>query len=129
MANIIEFDKKSRDVRAQKDETLRQRKIQLLRAVFQCTRCSLKCAKCGSQINVSESGADIVPTPYPFCDNCREEYIEYKNRVSGKKSVDFYWYNEEWMKVWETWLEHQKSLDDYRKSKEFLKLLNEFKDV
>lgn len=128
MADVIEFGKKSKDVQAQKDQEVLKRKIQLLRAVFQCTRCSLKCAKCGSQINVSEGEKEAAVTPYPFCNNCREEYIEYKNRVSGNQGLDYYWYNESWMKVWDTWLEHQKSLDEYRNSKEFLKLLNEFKE-
>ena len=128
MADVIEFGKKSKDVQAQKDQEVRKRKIQLLRAVFQCTRCSLKCAKCGSQINISAGEKEVAVTPYPFCTNCREEYIEYKNRVSGNRGLDYYWYNESWMKVWDTWFEHQKSLDEYRKSKEFLKLLNEFKE-
>jgi hypothetical protein len=33
------------------------------------------------------------------------------------------------MKVWENWLEHQKSLDDYRQSKEFLQLLGEVEEL
>ncbi len=129
MAEVIEFEKKSKDAKAQKESTIKQRKIQLLRAVFQCTRCSLKCSKCGSQIHMSEGDGAPTPTPYPFCQNCREEFIEYKRRLSGRQGVDYYWYNDAWMKVWETWLEHQRSLDEYRKSKEFLKLLNEFKNT
>jgi len=33
------------------------------------------------------------------------------------------------MKVWESWLEHQKWLDQYRHSKEFLQLLQEVENL
>ena len=40
-----------------------------------------------------------------------------------------YWRNSAWMKVWETWLQHQKSLDQYRQSKEFLQLMDEVEQM
>ena len=51
MAEIIEFDKKCQDLKTSRDSVLKQRKIEALKQIFQCTRCLLKCAKCGTQLD------------------------------------------------------------------------------
>jgi hypothetical protein len=130
MADIIEFCKKAQDLKSIQDVSLRQRKIEALRKFFQCTRCMLKCAKCGTQIDRGgEEGAKYA-APYPFCQNCLEEYQEYRNRIGGtREGPRYYWHNELWMRVWDNWLEHQKAMDDYRQSKEFLQLLGEVEEL
>ncbi|MCE5244676.1 MAG: hypothetical protein ABFD98_09230 [Syntrophobacteraceae bacterium] len=130
MADIIEFGKKNQTMKSVRDENLRQRKIDSLRKIFQCTRCMMKCAKCGSQMEGEQDGLSRFASPYPFCANCLEEYREYRERTAGRvPAFSYYWHNEAWLKVWESWLEHQKQLDRYRQSKEFLQLLEEVEDL
>ncbi|MCK8602648.1 hypothetical protein [Desulfoferrobacter suflitae] len=130
MADVIEFGKKAQGLRALQDNSVRQRKIEALRKIFQCTRCMLKCAKCGIQLESEKQDNIRYASPYPFCLNCQEEYEEYRERVeNNEKTPRYYWHNDAWMKVWEMWLEHQKLLDEYRKSKEFLQLLEEVEEL
>lgn len=131
MAEIIEFGKKAQDLKSVRDLSLRQRKIEALKKIFQCTRCMMKCAKCGAQLDglVGEDSGRFA-TPYAFCRNCSEEYEEYRERMKGKQPTPrYYWHNDVWMKVWGSWLEHQKLLDQYRQSKEFLQLLEEVEEL
>ncbi|GKT08306.1 hypothetical protein [Desulforhabdus sp. TSK] len=130
MAEIIEFGRRAQNLRSVKDSGLRQRKIEALKKIFQCTRCMMKCAKCGAQIESDWNDPQKFATPYPFCRNCHEEYEEYKERINGKGSAPrYYWHNEAWMEVWGSWLEHQQWLDQYRQSKEFLQLLEEAEEL
>jgi hypothetical protein len=130
MADIIEFDKKCQDLRTSRDTVLRQRKIEALRKIFQCTRCMLKCAKCGTQLETEMQESSKYATSYTFCRNCHDEYLEYRERIEKRHtSPKYYWHNDTWMKVWESWLEHQNWLDQYRCSKEFLQLLQEVEDL
>lgn len=129
MAEIIEFGKKAQDFKSEQDNAERRRKIESLRKIFQCTRCMLKCAKCGMQLNTQDSTQSRFAVPYPFCNSCKEEYDEYRARVEGgKRSAKYYWHNDTWMQVWESWLKHRQCLDTYRQSKEFLQLLHEVED-
>jgi hypothetical protein len=124
MADILEFTKKADNLKSERDNTVRQLKIEALRKIFQCTRCVVKCSKCGAQTDPQEQSR--FAAPYSFCKSCRQEYEEYRTRVEGHQSdLDCYWHNSAWMKVWETWLQHQKALDQYRQSKEFLQLMDE----
>jgi len=130
MADVIEFDKKCQDLKLSRDTILRQRKIEALRKIFQCTRCMLKCAKCGTQLESEMHDSSKYVTPYTFCRNCYEEYQEYRERVEkNQSSAKYYWHNNVWMEVWESWLKHQKCVDKYRQSKEFLQLLQEVEDL
>lgn len=129
MADIIEFGKKAQGFKSEQDQANRRRKIESLRKIFQCTRCMLKCAKCGTQLDLQDSSRSRYVTPYPFCGNCKEEYDEYRTRTEGDhKQPKYYWHNDAWMKVWESWLKHQEQLDSYRQSKEFLQLLQEVEE-
>ncbi len=130
MGEIIEFGKKAQDLKSIRDEAVRQRKIDALKKIFQCTRCLLKCAKCGTQLD-SDPGSDSKQAaPYPFCRSCHEEYLEFKERQADPQAhPKYYWHNDPWMKVWESWLEQQKHLDNYRQSKEFLQLLQEVEEL
>ncbi len=130
MAEVIEFGKKALDLKSVRDASLRQRKIEALKKIFQCTRCMLKCSKCGAQLDGEGETNSKYASPYPFCRNCREEYEEYRERCSGVQNTPkYYWHNDSWMKFWEGWLEYQKSLDEYRQSKEFLQLIQEVEEL
>jgi len=126
MATIIEFGKKAEHMKSERETCIRQRKIEALRKIFQCTRCMVKCAKCGAQTDSQADERGRYATPYSFCRSCQQEYEEYRARVGGNEAdSDCYWHNSAWMRVWETWLQHQKTLDQYRQSKEFLQLIDE----
>ena len=126
MADIIEFGKKAENLRSERDNAVRQRKIEALRKIFQCTRCMVKCSKCGVQAGYEATEYPKFAAPYNFCKSCRQEYEEYRARAGGNRAdSDWYWHNSTWMKVWETWLQHQQALDQYRQSKEFLQLMDE----
>jgi len=126
MADIIEFGKKVESLRSERDNAVRRRKIEALRKIFQCTRCVVKCSKCGAQIDSQAEEFAKFAAPYSFCKSCRLEYEEYRARVGGNRAdPDCYWHNSTWMTVWESWLQHQQALDQYRQSKEFLQLIDE----
>ncbi len=126
MAEILEFGRKIQDLKSMKDTSLRQKKLEALKKIFQCTRCMMKCAKCGSQIEGEKTDSLRYATPYPFCRNCQEEYEEYRQRVKDEDHLPkYYWHNDQWIEVWKSWLDHQKCLDRYKHSKEFLQLLEE----
>lgn len=130
MADIIQFGKKAGDLRSVRDAGIRQRKIEALKKLFQCTRCQMKCAKCGAQIEGDTDMAPRYAAPFSFCGNCREEYEEYRERTEGKATAPrYYWHNDAWMRVWDSWLEEQKRLDQYRQSKEFLQLIEEVEEL
>ncbi len=130
MAQIIEFGKKAQDLKSVRDTGLRQRKIEALRKIFQCTRCAMKCAKCGTQLDTGPDQRARYAVPYPFCRNCQEEYEEFRARLDGRQvHPKYYWHNEQWMNVWQSWLEHQEALDRYRQTKEFLQLLQEVEEL
>jgi Pyruvate/2-oxoacid:ferredoxin oxidoreductase delta subunit len=126
MADIIEFDKRAENFRAERGNAVRRRKIEALRKIFQCTRCVVKCSKCGTQIDSESKESAKFAAPYSFCKSCGQEYEEYRARAGGNRAdSECYWHNSTWMAVWETWLQHQQSLDRYRQSKEFLQLIDE----
>lgn len=130
MADIIQFGKKAGDLKSVRDAGMRQRKIEALKKLFQCTRCHMKCAKCGAQIEGESDMSSRFASPYSFCGNCREEYEEYRERVEGTAAIPrYYWHNDAWMKVWESWIEEQRWLDQYRQSKEFLQLIEEVEEL
>ena len=131
MADIISIDKKLDLAKDKKAALIRRRKVLAVQKVFQCTHCSIKCEKCGTQIEqnpaVGEKCHRKLNVPYNFCQGCSEEYLEYIERLKGRGDADCYWHNESWIDSWTKWIEYQSSVDRYIKSKEFKKLLDELK--
>jgi len=136
VADVISLNQKLKLSERRKAAIVRKQKIQAVRKVFQCTRCTLRCEKCGSQIDAqashtpcaAEQGAETT-APYRFCENCLEEYLDYIERLKGRGNPDYYWHNEAWLKVWQGWIGYQNAIDQYLKSKEFTKLLQELKQT
>jgi Pyruvate/2-oxoacid:ferredoxin oxidoreductase delta subunit len=128
VAEIIEFEKRRQQQQSDKADARREEKIHLLQKLLQCARCQLKCARCGTQIVETDDHRDSN-LAYSLCSGCSEEYRIYLELSRGELTAECYWYNEEWMQVWRTWLEHQQALDNYRNSREFIKLLNEFDNL
>jgi hypothetical protein len=128
VADIIELEKRRQQHLSEKNDALQDEKIEVLRKILQCARCQLKCSRCGMQIKECDERHHSVLS-HPLCSGCGEEYGAYLKLSRGELAAGHYWYNEEWMEVWRTWLEHQKSLENYRNSREFIKLLHEFEGL
>ena len=87
MATIIEFGKKAEHLKSERETSIRQRKIEALRKIFQCTRCMVKCAKCGAQTDSQADERGRFAAPYSFCRSCQQEYEEYRARVGGNQPI------------------------------------------
>lgn len=132
MAEIISLDAKLQDAINKKHELTRRRKLLAVKKVFQCTHCSFKCEKCGTQINETESSDDPsnnLRVPYRFCESCSKEYVDYIEQLQGGGNTECYWHNDEWADSWQKWIEYQSAIDRYTKSKDFLKLIKELKQT
>ena len=133
MANIIQLEDKLQHTKEKKAEIIRKRKILAVQKIYQCTHCAFKCEKCGTQINPgqkSEVGpAGDLKVPYRFCESCSEEYSDYLERLQGKGNHECYWHNQEWIEVWNKWIDCQSVIDRYLKSKEFRQLLEELRET
>lgn len=125
MADIISIDERLKLGKEKKAAIIRAQKIQSLRKILQCTHCAHKCAKCGTQIGVSDED-QRNRLPYRLCESCAEEHLEYVQRLQKKKDPAFYWYNDAWMEVWTRWIAYQESVRGYQQSKEFTDLMKEF---
>ena len=133
MTNIIPFKDKKGLAEEKQAAIIKKRKVQAVRKVFQCTHFAFKCEKCGTQIE-GDSSRDSeyrrkLNVPYNFCDACSDEYIDYIERLKGAGDPDCYWHNEAWIDAWGKWIDYQSSVDQYLKSKEFMRLLNELKQT
>jgi hypothetical protein len=131
MADIIPLDNKLQLSRDKKAKLIKKRKIFAVQKVIQCTRCSFKCEKCGSQISLAnhtkKNDSSSIKVPYKFCEICMEEFNDYLKKIKGKEDPDCYWYNDAWADVWRTWIDYQNAIGRYLKSKEFTQLLQELR--
>ena len=129
MADVISLDEKLQLSKNKKNDLIRKRKISAVQKVLQCTHCAFKCEKCGTQMHIphDEGRTQNPKVPYRFCEGCSEEYIDYVERLKGGGDPDRYWHNDAWLGVWKAWIEYQRSVDSYLKSKEFIRLMNELK--
>jgi hypothetical protein len=133
VADIISIDEKLDLAKGKKAALIRKRKVMAVQKVFQCTHCAFKCEKCGTQIDretkeIKKHGGGLR-VPYNFCEACSAEYIDYIERLQGRGDPDCYWHNEAWVDAWKRWIDYQGSVDRYLKSKEFIQLLQEFKQT
>jgi hypothetical protein len=133
VADIISIDEKLDLAKEKKAELIRKRKVLAVQKVFQCTHCAFKCEKCGTQIDgeagAKESQGRDLRVPYNFCEACKQEYLDYIEKLKGGGDSDCYWHNDAWLDAWKRWIDYQGSVDRYLKSKEFIQLLQEFKQT
>lgn len=127
MAEIIDLQSRVEETRQDKDIRLRRMKIESLRRHFQCMRCAFRCFRCGSQLKEEDRNpGKPYRAPYVFCRVCYEEYMEYRKRKEGSPGTsEYYWHNGLWMELWDAWLRYQETMERYRQSPEFFKLLEE----
>lgn len=133
MADIISLDDKLQLSKGRKKEILKKRKVLAVQKVLQCTRCALKCEKCGTQISEAQlrrAGDESRPKqPYRFCESCLDEYLDYIERLKGRGDPQCYWRNDIWLKGWRLWIDYQGTVDRYLKSKEFKQLVKELQGI
>jgi hypothetical protein len=131
VTKIIQLDDKLQHSKEKKAEIIRKRKILAVQKIFQCIHCVFKCEKCGTQLGFEHQTPVKISAnprvPYRFCESCSEEYIDYIERLQGKGNPEYYWHNEDWLKVWRTWIDYKGVIDRYLNSKEFKQLLDEIK--
>jgi len=126
LADIISLDDKLELSREKKADRRRRQKAIAVRRAMQCTGCALKCEKCGAQVERPPAAPAERRLPYRFCEPCAEEYTDYLERLQGRGDPDCYWHNEAWLDTWRKWIDYQGSVDRYRRSREFVRLLREF---
>jgi hypothetical protein len=115
MAEVINLDKRRR----QRREILLEAAGRLAR----CAGCQFRCARCGFRV---EGEPLVLPElGLLLCGPCRTEYQVYQERLRGASEPEFYWQNEAWMETWRSWLAHQRAVSNFRRSKEFQRLLSE----
>jgi Pyruvate/2-oxoacid:ferredoxin oxidoreductase delta subunit len=132
VADVISINNKLQLAEEKKTELIRKRKILAIQKVFHCTHCASKCAKCGIQISTTNHPREEefkTRVPYRFCDGCSEEYLHYIDRLQGGTAKGHYWQNDAWLDLWKKWIDYQGTIDRYLKSKEFIQLLNEIKQI
>jgi len=131
VTKIIQLDDKLQHTKEKKAEIIRKRKILAVQKIFHCTHCAFKCEKCGTQISPGQKSKvktdRNLKIPYRFCESCSEEYVNYIERLQGKGDPECYWHNEDWIEVWNKWIDYQSVIDRYLKSKEFGQLLEELR--
>ena len=116
--DIVKFDE-CMETEKKKRKQERIKKLNAMRKIFECTKCALKCARCGTQVAVSQSSSYSGQMPNRFCTSCENEFRDFLNRKRGKSQKDLYWQNQEWMAIWETWIQYQKAMRKYENSDEF----------
>jgi len=133
MAEVIPIDNRRQLAEDKKREIIRKRKVLAVRKIFQCARCAFKCDKCGTQISDAQmKKTRRHPDPkvsYRFCESCVEEYHDFIDRLNGGGDTDYYWHNDAWFDEWRLWIDHQKAINRYLKSREFHRLLDEIRQT
>jgi hypothetical protein len=127
MAEVIDLDAKKRQDQARKALEERSRRLETVRQIFQCSRCAMKCMKCGSQMEQPAPAQEGASVPYRLCTTCRGEYHEFLERLHGRGDPAYYWYNQEWMGVWKAWMHYQDALSRYEVSEGFRRVMEELR--
>lgn len=124
MSKVIDIEKRLQMEQKKKAKVEKSKKLEYIRKFLQCKRCLARCSMCGVQFDPQ----DIYKrhhSPYRFCSGCQEEYEEYLRVKKTGEDTTVYWHNEEWLAIWEHWLQYQESLKKYTESTEFIELLRE----
>jgi Pyruvate/2-oxoacid:ferredoxin oxidoreductase delta subunit len=133
VAEIICIKDKLQREKNKKAGRVKKRKLLAVQKIFQCAQCAFKCARCGAQLDPEhdklESHQQDIIIPYRFCKSCAEEYIDFIKRLQGDGNPECYWHSESWIELWKKWIEYQNAYDRYLKSKEFMQLVDELKQI
>jgi hypothetical protein len=123
MSKVIDIEDRIKLEQKKRAKVDRAKKMEAVRKVVQCTRCLARCAKCGVQFETHEM-YKRQQSSYRFCSFCQEEYEDFLHIKKGEESL-FYWHNEEWVGLWQSWLDYQLAMKLYGESQEFIDLVRE----
>lgn len=126
MADVIELEEKKKKKQKKLNQDKAKKALALLK-VFECASCHLKCARCGTRLELTQIQSLVSGTPYRFCNSCQGEFSEFQKRVSGVANADIYWYNDEWLDMWKAWTNYQDSIKRFLNSKEVIRLRYELR--
>jgi Pyruvate/2-oxoacid:ferredoxin oxidoreductase delta subunit len=124
MGDIVKFDE-CMETEKKKRKQERIKKLNAMRKTFECTKCALKCTRCGTQVDISRTSFSFKEAPYRFCKGCEDEFKDFLDKTKGNSRKELYWHNHEWMAMWQAWIHYQGAIKKYENSDEFKKLLNE----
>jgi Pyruvate/2-oxoacid:ferredoxin oxidoreductase delta subunit len=124
MSNVIDIEKRLQLEQKKKAKVDKGKKLEYIRKFLQCKRCLARCSMCGVQFDPQEM-YKRQQSSYRFCSGCQEEYEEFLRVKEKGEDTTYYWHNEEWLAIWENWLNYQESLQKYTESTEFIELLRE----
>lgn len=115
MPKVIDLQGHIETEKQKKLDAEQKRMVDAARKVLVCFTCKMKCARCGSQVDVPASG---LPAELPFhlCRTCAEDYLEYASFLRGAERKDIPWHNQEWQEMWQAWIEYQKALRRFQTS-------------
>ena len=80
MGDIVKFDE-CMETEKKKRKQERIKKLNAMRKTFECTKCALKCTRCGTQVAVSQSSSYSGQMPYRFCMGCEDEFKKLLNEL------------------------------------------------
>lgn len=126
MGDIVKFDERM-ETEQKKRKQERIKKLNATRKIFECTKCALKCNRCGTQVDISRTSSYLKEVPYRFCMSCEEEFKDFLGKTKGTSRKDRYWHNREWMAMWEAWIHYQEAVKTYEDSQEFRRLLRDMR--
>ena len=125
MAEVIDLHRLQNQERRANQAKARARAASVA-AALSCGLCPRRCAHCG--LAIEEPTPPPLDAPYPFCGPCLEEYQAFRRREKGQDRPEAFWHTEQWARMWRGWLEHMRASDDFRRSPEFLRLMEEHQD-
>lgn len=126
MAEVIDLKKRKTKQRRQ-TEGRNKRLAQAVASAMSCGMCPRRCAHCGMALEEAFI-AMRERAPYPMCEPCQEEYFAYLRLREGVTEGQAYWHTERWAEMWAAWLRHMESVDKFRRSAQFLRLMEEYPD-
>lgn len=82
MGDIVKFDE-CIETEEKKRKQERIKKLTAMRKIFECTKCALKCNRCGTQVDISRTSSYLKEVPYRFCMSCEEEFKDFLDKTKG----------------------------------------------
>ena len=118
MSKVIEIKDHIESEKQQKKHEERKNLIEPLLSFLQCSSCRRKCSHCGSTADVSTNYSFPPDSIFSFCASCEAGYMEYQRLKAGDERKRAPWHNQEWIEMWDSWVDYQKALRRFRNSKE-----------
>ena len=125
MSNVIDLNGRKKI----RKELRRSERLHGLRSILQCTRCAMRCGKCGVQGEItSHVTHPATGISFKLCAACLDEYSDLQTYLGGDGTSDLpSWCNREWVRQWLAWLDYQLAMTGYVTSPEVLAVLAELR--